>query len=929
MKKLLNPKWLILINTLPIIIVILLGWSEYNVIKSLLDEENISMWQKTAFALVALGIITLCYSLVSTIRNSKVNLYYCATTLIIYIAYLFFVYSDLDDLLPWQIPFWMTSGNIHIYLLAALMPTLAHAALCVVILLTPSVDDKKAWHNFAVAILIPISFYIFGTLIPHLFGGLFDFDYIYAIIFICGTLFFLMLLVRGIYILLMQRKTGPKSLLAVKVIIGIILPLTGLYVNEYIFPNTFGDFSSIWFYILALINGILLCIPSPQNGKSHFALFIGRAICYSFTFYFFIVFLPFLPLSLIAIIAFGTGFLMLTPLALFVVHTTQIFKDMKLLKLKINPMLLNIVCIISFYVLPVALTISYSFDKRTLNETLDYLYSPDYDKDYKLDKASIQRTLSNIEERRGQSILYTTTPYLGNFYRWLVLDNLNLSAEKKATIKNVFWGETPPVPIYKRSAAENLATDSQNNNIQRKDIYISDIKHTSTYDENQQVWISWIDLSLHNSTSNSWNTEYETKFELPEGCWISDYYLDVEGVRKKGLLADKKAATWIYNEIKSINKDPGILRYTYGNMIDFRVFPFQADETRYTGIKLMHKEPVNITIDNNQIDLGGENNGIDKIISNKHVAYIPPSEKVDLPLAKRKPYFHFIVNINDSNKNVLINQMEKLINSNFIEGENAKISYTGTYVQTANLDTDWQQQLKERTDEGGFVWGRALRKAIFDNYINPSHEYFPIFVVLGNNSTKSLLKENFDDFEFAYPDYQHFYTMSNDTLFANTLFGDLSHFRVNQIIETAYTRTFQFEDGYKAYLPDDPEPAIVLNPNPNEWDNDVKHKDWLTALNQQGSWLFQILYPHKAKNNWVELVKSSFRSGVMTPLTSYIVLENEAQEALLKKKQEDILAGNKNLDLEDEIRMSEPDLYILLLLLGALYMLIRIRRNKY
>lgn len=64
----------------------------------------------------------------------------------------------------------------------------------------------------------------------------------------------------------------------------------------------------------------------------------------------------------------------------------------------------------------------------------------------------------------------------------------------------------------------------------------------------------------------------------------------------------------------------------------------------------------------------------------------------------------------------------------------------------------------------------------------------------------------------------------------------------------------------------------------------------------------------------------------MTPVTSYIVVENEAQKAMLKKKQQDVLSGKRALDLdEDSQRMSEPALFIILILFGLIVWL----RKKY
>ncbi len=109
-------------------------------------------------------------------------------------------------------------------------------------------------------------------------------------------------------------------------------------------------------------------------------------------------------------------------------------------------------------------------------------------------------------------------------------------------------------------------------------------------------------------------------------------------------------------------------------------------------------------------------------------------------------------------------------------------------------------------------------------------------------------------------------------------------------------------------------------------ENQVKEKDWNSALQLNCNWISQNLNPSKSDAEWLNLVKSSFVSRIMTPVTSYLVVENEAQKAILKKKQEQVLSSNKSLDVgEDAQRMSEPSLIVLAILLG-LFLWIREKR---
>jgi hypothetical protein len=127
--------------------------------------------------------------------------------------------------------------------------------------------------------------------------------------------------------------------------------------------------------------------------------------------------------------------------------------------------------------------------------------------------------------------------------------------------------------------------------------------------------------------------------------------------------------------------------------------------------------------------------------------------------------------------------------------------------------------------------------------------------------------------------------------------------------------------GKKFYLPNNNEPSIILK---NELfdvaEQTIQEKNWQSALTLQGKWNSQILHPETSKKEWLNLVKYSFISKVMTPVTSYLVVENDAQKAILQKKQKQVLSSNKSLDLgENTQRMSEPSILILAVLFGLIF----------
>jgi hypothetical protein len=925
MRNLLNPKWLFIINTLPLVVLFFLFFGQFNIIKTLLEENNIQLWKSFGLSLGILGILNFAYAVYLTLKKKKVSVWYGLLALLCYLPFIYLYGYHLDKIIPFSIPQWMVSGNIFLYVGTFLMPTLAYSLFILVSHFTPEKKEHKAWVNFLIAIGIPIAGYLFSQIIlplwQHVEGEFYT--HTLVVLVITATLVFLFFLIRGVFVLATKKADAwQKYQLVWKIPIAIVLPLIGLLVNNgQLFNNfgpnesgIFGDFNNAWFYILAVLNGILICFPNRENKIYRLLLFIGRSVTFAYTFYFFLVFLPFLPLSVIAIIAIGTGFLMLTPLLLFVIHINELSKDFTYLKTRLTKKLLIGISVMGFLIFPTFITVTYLKDKSVLNETLSYLYSPDYSTQYDIDKSSLQKTLNVIKshkENRG-GIFGNGIPYLSSYFNWLVMDNLTLSDSKINTIEKIYFGKT--------------SFELRPENIQNDNVQISNISTNSTYDKTQNAWKSCVDLEITNKSENTRFSEYATTIDLPEGCWISDYYLYVGDIKEPGILAEKKSAMWIFSQIRNTNRDPGILYYLTGNKVAFRIFPFSKDEIRKTGIEFLHKEPISLNIDDNIVELGNINETDYENIETKNITYVSVQQKQKLKSVKRKPYFHFLVDVSkdkSSNSTDYIKRIEQVIKDNKPLSEKAKISFVNSYVNTRTLDNDWKGEYKSQTFEGGFYLDRAIRTTLFNAYQDKSKTY-PVIVVVTDSIQNAVLDKDFADFKFTFPENDLFFSLDQNGNFRGHSLVENPIDELPEINrECMFCETvleYTLSDNSFAYLPNNNEPSIIIKKDEFEVNKrEIKEKNWQSALIMQGQWHSQILHPENSDKEWLNLVKYSFISKVMTPVTSYLVVENEAQKEMLKKKQEQALSGNKSLDLgEDTQRMSEPSLILLTILLGLI-----------
>lgn len=934
MKNLLNPKWLFIINTAPAIILLALFYSDYSIINSLLSDESRRLWKLFSISLIVLVAINIIYTISLVKAKRDISVYYGVLVLPCYIAYLYLFSYFSSKLMPFTIPRWMVSDSLVLYAGTFLMPTLIYALFVLVIHFTSANKYYNAWKNFLFAIAIPVSWYLFIQIILPLWknvGSNFSHHTI-LILVVSFTALFLFYLIRGVYILATQ-KSGvlAKHPLLWKIPFVIIFPLLGLALNNGHFTEditlgakgVFGDFDHYWFYILAVLNGVLLCLPNLEDKKYRLSVFIGRSITFAYTLYFFLVFLPFLPLSIVAVIAMGVGFLMLTPLLLFFIHLNELSNDFKFMLRGFSFKQTSLIIGFSFLVIPTFVTISYIHDRTTLNETLDYLYSPNYSKKYNIDSVSLKKTIDVIKDHKSKnrdSLFGNYTPYFSPYYNWLVLDNLTLSGSKINNIERVFFANT------------KIKSDSEN--IRNSKVKISNISSKSHYDKKKNAWVSSIDIEITNKNDGTRLSEYATTINLPKGCWISDYYLYVGDKKEKGILAEKKAAKFIFSQIRNENRDPGILYYLTGNKVAFRVFPFSKNELRKTGIEFIHKEPVEISIDGHNLKLGNNKsaNNISATKINDRIHYVSTKKKSTLKQVYRKPYYHFIVNAAfgmKKYKDDYISKIESLMNKNYIKDNNSKISFVNSYVSTSMLDNNWKEKYAQHQFQGGFYLDRAIKNILLESYEDRSESY-PVIVILTDDIKNAIVKNNYSDFEITYPESDLFYNLNAKIeLIPHSLRSKsivpISDKPVTNFIHPVLA--YPDSNNIAGYLPVSNVPSYVLLKEIIRVEEyEIELKNWSSGLLMYGNWLSQTFHPEIANSEWLNLVRHSFVSRIMTPVTSYLVVENEAQKVILKRKQEQILASNRSLDLGDNVeRMSEPNIMFLILFL----VLIAFIRRRY
>ncbi len=855
--------------------------------------DDVKLWREARMFYGVMQLLLLSPLVFWSIKKELIPKLYYILSIIGYSILLTYFISISDELFPWSIPQWAreeTSTFGYYYVLHFILILYGIFAL-----LFYTKKQSPAYLNLIFAFAIPVLWYfIINTIIP-LFNGGIDQEYILICSMIISVALFLFFILQVFMNIFQKRNVWNNYKIYICIFVGLVFPILGLIVNQ-VGPfelsgesNIFGNFSSPYFYAIAIFNGIILILYTivPLRFTTAVFLYIALSVGFSYVLYFFLIFIPFLPLSLLAIVVFGYGILMLTPVVLFWVEVKVVSELYEILRLHLRPFAIFSIGFMSFLVIPLVLIFSMSQDKKNLHRALDSLYAYDI-KSFEtpeIDISGLESALNSVQANQSRDFFAFNhqTPILSDVYRQIVMDNLKLSAAKQKKLKTLYSLDSESYDYVTTPIDFHPEVEKSDSLFELMDYRIKTVQKEDYYE-------TWIDFEIQNKSPYSF-IEFKAEFTIPETVFVQNYYLDIEEERVYGLLAEQKSATWIYNSIRNINRDPGFLRYNNHGNLDLSIFPFEENQVRTSGIQFIHRDAFEFNIQEKQITVS-----------------VP-----SLPAQKSDTFESITSNSYDYDSLMLEPKLYVILNSNYLRDEPIKAQKTinelATYkpayfiadngirevknpLQTLNWDSLGQYEFP-------FFRDKAVKTIMYHASQDTTH--YPIVYILGANHQALEVEDNYSYFEFLNP-------------------GLVLTTSVKEVTENYKPKTFgKSNNSSNAIFNFANVPVLLPKPEPYL-------STELSAYQKACEMTFQYrnaLIQNENKNtSWLENVKYSFENHTLSPTTAFISLENESQRKILLQKQKEILQGKFYFDPSAEnVEMSEPSPLAIIIVLFLLFLL--------
>jgi hypothetical protein len=763
----------------------------------------------------------------------------------------------------------------------------------------------------------------------------------------------------------MQRHRWSRFVLPLAA--GLLAPLGGLLLNRKIpFPC---DLQAPGVYALTVLNGLVLLIPSPVAPGRALCLWLGRSILYAFSLYFFVVFLPFLPLSLLAMLVFGAGFLLLAPTLLFVVHTRHLLEEGAALAARWGRFPTILAFALCLSVIPLTVTLRALSDRAALRQALDVAFSPDFRTDSAgLNRAATRRGLQHLREMKDGIAL----PFLSDYYNALVFNNMVLTEDKTRTLHRMFFGEAEPQAgkrerwsLFLSPRAESRWRERSRRAEPPRQVELREV----TLDESATDDVIKAAVTLSMQNTGPFNSEFTTEIAIPDGVLVTGYWLDCQGKRKPGRLVEKKTAEWVYHMIRDFTRrDPGLLVFKDDTHLKLSVFPFAVNETRTTGLEFMFPRGMQprLSIGSREIRLGASDataataplvaESPDGIV---HVTLSDIAVQ-QLPTVTRVPYLHFIVDRSAQATNgyaALAAQAGQLARLAPEPSAPCRVTFANYEWLDASRDpippaavqrliTDFD--VEALPARGGFCYDRAIARCLVQQQEREATHTggvlrVPVFIVIPAQRSEPVSSVQLAPFRRLVPDAPAYYLATGTGLLRVPFEGGPSR-NVDRVEAPHPVLAFASDEGIAVCRPDASMCQIALPGTAGS----LGYYDPVVAafrplrgvrLLEQTAYVKGLaLWDDYRATRWKPstldaampgILEQGRATGVLTPLAAYMVVENTAQEHTLKQKEKQALGASHALDFEETTPTQvSPEPGILWLAPVAAWLLIGRRKRK-
>ncbi len=935
-----HPLTMLVTVAVPQLILLILNLRSYHLLSEEVDDSQKKLAVIFFMAELAILISGCLFTLWQSRRSDRIPWGWNWLIFVPAVVYLSFFTTKIYGIVPAALQLWIVVPETLIfYQFVFMMPAIFLSALglaCFPIRLRRGQDIGA---SLGLALGIPLVWYLLlhvghGSWIEHLPGTLiFLFVAASSLICLTGVLRLITLLFTWA---LEKGQLGQSILIA---IVSIVAPIGGLLLNRAIpFP---ADLQTWPVYTLTILNGILLTVPRFHILKLDRVIWLLQCALFPFTLYFFFIFLPYLPLAAIAIIAAGSGFLILSPTALFLIHLRKLHQGSP--ERKLIPF-----GILAALILPAYAQVEMIIDRAVLHQAINYVYSPNLESDGQFNgsRVVLKRSLSRLQKVKNGVYL----PFLTEWYNECVLNGLVLSDEKLNHIHYTFFGRSMPVGEDESIFGFGMAGNRNNRAIggtrmvpPPQSAVLKEVTHSTSTDPTEGTR-TLVKLELHNPSKVQ--SEFATTIDIPEGVFVSGYWLLVGDERVPGQIFEKKTAMWIYRMIRDASRrDPGLLTYLSPHQLSLRVFPFAAGETRITEIEFLsppgYSPELRIGKETIAGKSGSENLMAIKSDDANSSFFLSAEAAGEMPATNREPYFHFIVDRSSEGltEEEAITSMEEVaaefpaIKNFTVSPANYEFVNSIEHLRAiAELKSEATSNLIESLPlRGAFLAEQSLQRCLSRFRIRQAEAentkdllQYPLFVLIESSDTPERIPKELMWYRSATPDVDGYFIKYHGAKsvdakqFSGEKANELQLSQPVLILSSGESNAVvSVEDGPSIASFRSGETIKVYDPSGGEF-HPIQGENELPAMSAYSKAIdaqrieSRIRWnPARTDDLITAAVSTSRETGILTPSTAYIVVESSAQWKMLKRKEKEKLQGNQALDF-----MEAPEPYLPLIIVA-------------